>query len=126
MANASDLDRGKFFIHQGELWQVLRKGVISVGTHSHTKLSFTVCDINGKKQRDMILAHNDKVDTADILKKKANIIAKSDSSLQIMDSQTYETLDATCEPEILSDLNIGDEIIFIEYQGVKVLGKKKN
>lgn len=126
MANASDLERGRFFLHRGELLQVLRKGVINVGTHSHTKLNLTVCDLNGKKERDLILAHNDKVDLADITKKKGNVIAKSDTSMQIMDSVSYETLDATCEPEIASDIEIGDEIVFIEYQGVKVLGKKKN
>jgi translation initiation factor 5A len=125
MANAADLERGKFFEHKGELLQVLRKGVISVGTHSHTKLSFTVCDLSGKREKEMILAHNDKVDMVDIMKKKASVIAKSGNSIQIMDAQTYETYDALCEPDILETLNEGDEIIFIEYKGVHVLGKKK-
>ncbi len=126
MANASDLERGKFFELKGELWQVLRKGVINVGTHSHTKLSFSVCDLSGKRERDIILGHNDKVDMIDIIKKKATIISKLDNRVQIMDVQSYETLDGDCEPEILETLNEGDEIIFIEYKGIKVLGKKKN
>ena len=125
MANAADLERGKFFVHKGELLQVTKKGVINVGTHSHTKLCLTACDVNGKREREVILAHNDKVDMVDVMKKKANVISISGGKVQIMDSQSYETLDAECEPEVLETLKVEDEIIFIEYNGVKVLGKKK-
>jgi len=41
------------------------------------------------------------------------VIAKGDK-MQIMDSRTYETLDATAEPELLSELNEGDEVIFVD------------
>ncbi len=124
--SASDLEKGKFFEYKGDVWQVMRKSLISVGTHSHTKLVFTVCDINGKKERDITMGHNERVDMIDILKKKANVIAKTDSGLQIMDAVSYETLDATTEKDILESINEGDEIIYVDYKGVRVLGKKKN
>jgi translation elongation factor P/translation initiation factor 5A len=54
------------------------------------------------------------------------VIAKSDTSVQIMDASTYETLDGLCDPDILSTLNEGDEVTYVEYKGIRVLGKKKN
>jgi translation elongation factor P/translation initiation factor 5A len=123
---ASDLERGKFFEYKGEILQVTRRSLVNCGTHSHTKLVFTVCDINGKKEREITMGHNDKVDIIDITKKKANVIAKSDSGLQIMDAVSYETLDATASPDILETINEGDEILYVDYKGIKVLGKKKN
>jgi len=123
---ASSLERGNFIIYKNEVLQIQRRSLVNVGTHSHTKLVFTVCDLYGKREREITMAHNDKVDTVDITKKKATIIAKSGESIQIMDSVSYETLDATCDPEIIDTLSVGDEIIFIDYQGIKILGKKKN
>ena len=123
---ASDLERGKFFEHKGELLQVLRRSLVNVGTHSHTKLVITASDINGKKEREIVLGHNDQVDMVDVLRKRANVISKSPSLIQIMDPVSYATLDATCEPDILETLNEGDEVVYIEYKGVRILGKKKN
>ncbi|MFH2019926.1 MAG: hypothetical protein ABIJ34_00785 [archaeon] len=123
---ASNLERGNFIMYRGEPAQILRKSLVSVGTHSHTKLVFTICDIYGKREREITMAHNDKVDTVDILKKKATVIAITGSALQIMDAVNYATLDATAEKDVFETLKEGDEVIYIEYQGVKVIGKKKN
>ena len=123
---ASGLERGNFFEYKGEVLQVLRRSLVNCGTHSHTKLVFTVCDIYGKREREITMAHNDKVDMLDIIKKRANVISKSNGLVQIMDAQSYETLDGTADPEIMDTLNEGDEVTFIEYKGIKVLGKKKN
>ena len=122
---ASNLERGKFFEHKGEIVQVVRKSLVNVGTHSHTKLVFTVCDIYGKREREVVMGHNDRVDDVDVVKKKATVISKSDK-VQIMDIQTYETLDAECDRDILETLIEGDEVGYIDYKGVKVLGKRKN
>jgi translation elongation factor P/translation initiation factor 5A len=123
---ASELEKGKFFEYKGEILQVTRRSLVGCGTHSHTKLVFTVCDISGKKEKEITMGHNDKVDIIDITKKRANVISKSDTGLQIMDGISFETLDATAEPEILATLNEGDEITYIDYKGIRVLGKKKN
>ncbi|MBI3035555.1 hypothetical protein HYY71_04485 [Candidatus Woesearchaeota archaeon] len=40
MPTASELERGSYFIYNGEPVRVLRKEVIVVGTHSHSKLKF--------------------------------------------------------------------------------------
>jgi len=44
---ASDLDRGKFFEYKGQILQVTRRSLVNCGTHSHTKLVFTVVDVEG-------------------------------------------------------------------------------
>ena len=124
--SASDLERGKFFLHKGEVLQVIRKSLVSVGMHSHTKLVFTCCDIYGKRERDITMGHNDRIDMLDIQKKKASVISKSNNVLQIMDPVTYETMDATADTGVMDTLAEGDEVTYIDYNGIKVLGKKKN
>lgn len=123
---ATDLERGKFFEYKGELLQVLVRNLVTCGTHSHTKLVFTVCNLEGKQEKKITMAHNDRVDIVDIIKKKATVISISGNDVQIMDIQSYETLDAKADPSVLSTLLEGDEIIYIEYKGIQILGKKKN
>jgi translation elongation factor P/translation initiation factor 5A len=126
MSNASDVERGNFIEHNGELLQVVRKEVISVGTHSHSKLKFYVVGLEGKGEKSIVLAHNDKVEILDIIRKTAIVLSKSPQKIQIMDTVSYETLDAECEPSIMQEINEGDEVIYISYNGiVKVLHKKK-
>jgi len=73
------------------------------------------------------MGHNDQVEILDIMKKKAPVLSLGGTdSLQIMDPQTYETLDAKCEPEVLKTLVEGDEITYLDYKGIKVLGKRRN
>jgi hypothetical protein len=43
-----------------------------------------------------------------------------------MDSLSFETKDATADPEVLADINEGDIVIFVDYEGiVKVLEKPR-
>jgi translation elongation factor P/translation initiation factor 5A len=124
MASASELDRGKCFIHKGEIARVEKREVISCGTHSHSKLKFYVDYIFSGKKDTITLAHQDSVELVDIIKKKASVISKN--PLQIMDSISYETKDAEADPEVLEQLNEGDIVIFVDYLGkVKVLEKPR-
>ncbi len=124
MATAADLDRGSAFEYKGELLKVVRKEVVAVGTHSHTKLKFYVKPLFGGGEKVVTLAHNDKVEIVDIKKKSGTIIAKLQDKVQVMDSHTYETLDVDIEPELMEQLKEGDEIIFVDYKGkVKVVEK---
>ncbi len=125
MAIASDLDKGNYFIYNGEPVRVVRKEVVSVGTHSHTKLKFYVQGLREKGERTVILQHSDRVDKMDIMRKQGQIISKSNSKVQIMDSVTYETLDSNVPPELDEELNEGDYVTFVDLNGkVEILDKR--
>lgn len=124
MATAADLDRGSSFELKGEILRVSRKEVVAVGTHSHTKLKFFVRPLFGGGEKVLTLAHNDKVEIVDVQKKSGSVIAKLPDSVQVMDSRTYDTLDASVEPELLEQLKEGDNVIFVDYKGtVRVVEK---
>jgi translation elongation factor P/translation initiation factor 5A len=127
MATAADLERGKFFDYKGEILEVTRKELVNCGTHSHTKLKLSVRDITGKRERVVTFAHNDKVDMIDVMKKTGTVVSKTASAVQIMDGQSYETLDAKGEPDVMASLSEGDEVLFLDMNGdVRIIGKKFN
>ena len=122
MASAADLIRGNYFVYKNELVHVERKEVITCGTHCHSKLKFYVEGVFSGRKDVITLSHQDPVETADVMRKKATVISKS--PLQIMDAVSYETKDAEADEEVLKEINEGDTVIFVDYLGrVKILEK---
>ena len=125
MASAVDLEKGNYFMHNGEPVRVVRKEVVAVGTHSHTKLKFFIQGLREKGERTVTLQHSDRVDKMDIMRKQGQIISKTNSKVQVMDSISYETLDSVLPPDLTNDINEGDYVTFVELNGiVEILDKR--
>jgi translation initiation factor 5A len=125
MPDAQDIKRGEWIILNNELYNVTRKELVAYGTHSHSKTKLFVIPLVGKGEKSVTFAHRDRIETADITKKTAQVISKLPDKIQIMDIKTYETFDADVDNELLNNVNEGDEVIFIEHNGmIKVLEKK--
>lgn len=125
MVEAKDMEKGSHILYNNEIWRVLRKEVIVVGTHSHSKTKLILKNLFGGGEKTLILAHHDKVEELDIKRKVGQLIAKLDNKVQVMDSFSYETFDAEIEPQLFDELSEGDEVIFVNYKGTaKVLEKK--
>ena len=125
MSIASELEKGNYFIYNNEPVRVLRREVIVVGTHSHSKLKIYFQGLNEKGERAANFHHTDKVEIVDIVRKLGQIIAKAGSKVQLMDMVTYETLDANAAVELFDQLNEGNQVTFIELNGnVQIIEKR--
>ena len=117
MASASDLEKGNYFIHNGEPVRVTRKEVVAVGTHSHTKLKIFFQGITDKGEKTVNFGHTDKVEIVDIKRKLGQMVSISGSNGQIMDMVTFEMLDAIIPLEFQDKVKEKDQITFIELNG---------
>lgn len=125
MPTASELERGSYFIYNNEPVRVLRKEVIVVGTHSHSKLKFYIQGLREKGERTVIYQHSDRVDKIEIMRKNGQVISKTGNKVQLMDAVSYETLDSNLPAELISDINVGDTVTFVEVNGrVEILDKR--
>jgi len=115
MASASELTKGSCFEYHGSILRVKRKELVAYGTHSHTKLKFIVEPAFGGGEKDITMAHQERVDILEIIKKKAQVISIQNDKLQIMDVQSYETFDAVADPKIIKEMKEGDIVIFVNY-----------
>jgi translation initiation factor 5A len=125
MSSASELKKGSYFIYNGEPVCVVRKEIVVYGTHSHSKLKLFIQGLSKKGERSINLHHTDKVEILDIIRKTGQIISKTDDKVQIMDTVSYETLDASAPEELHSELNEGDQVIFVDLNGnIQIIEKK--
>jgi len=125
MAIASELEKGNYFIYNGEPVRVVRRELVAVGTHSHTKLKFFIQGLREKGERTVTFQHSDRVDKVEIMRKQGQIISKTGNKVQVMDSVSYETLDANLPADLAGDLKEGDTVTFVELNGaVEILDKR--
>ena len=125
MSTASELERGNYIIYNGEPVRVIRKEVIVVGTHSHSKLKFYIQGLREKGEKTVTFQHSDRVEKVEIMRKQGQIISKTNNRVQVMDAISYETLDSTLPPELVDDINEGDKVTFVELNGsVEILDKR--
>ncbi|MBW2976505.1 hypothetical protein KY347_03605 [Candidatus Woesearchaeota archaeon] len=125
MATASELQRGSYFIYNGEPVCVVRKEIVVYGTHSHSKLKLFIKGLTEKGERSVNMHHTDKIEIVDIIKKTGQVISKADDKVQIMDNVSYETLDAAAPEELHNELNEGDNVIFVDFKGnIQIIEKR--
>ncbi len=90
MAVAKDVEIGAWIMFNREPYKVKRKDVITAGTHSHSKLKFTLQGLFAPGEKQNVYAHNDSVELAELEMKSGQIISVTGDKCQIMDSRTYE------------------------------------
>lgn len=125
MTEAKDLKKGNYIKYNNEVLRVIKKEVVVYGTHSHSKTKLFVQGLINKGEKSINLNHHDQVEELDIIRKSAQVLSKSADKVQIMDSHSYETIDASADEELLNELNEGDEVTFIEVEGnARILEKR--
>ena len=125
MPTATELERGNYFIYNNEPVRVLRKEVIVVGTHSHSKLKFYIQGLREKGERTVTFQHSDRVEKIEIMRKQGQVISKSGNKVQLMDAVSYETLDSNLPQELADDVNEGDNVTFVDLNGkIEILDKR--
>jgi len=125
MATASELKKGNYFLHKGELYRVNRKELVAYGTHSHSKLKLFIQGLMDKGEKSINMHHTDKVEIVEIIRKEGQIVSKADDKVQIMDSVSYETFDGTAAEDLHSELIEGDKVTFIDFKGnIQILDKR--
>ncbi len=121
---AKEANIGQWIIHQNEPHQIKRKENVAYGTHSHSKTKLFLKPLSKGNIKELVCAHTERLEEVDIIRKTGSVIAKLQDKIQIMDPVSYETFDAELDKELLSEVKEGDNVIFVDFNGIKVLEKK--
>ncbi len=115
MPVAKDIEIGNWIIFNREPYKVKRKDVITAGTHSHSKLKFTLQGLFSQGEKTNVYAHNDSVDLAEIEMKTGQVISVAGNKCQVMDGRTYEVDEA----EIPEGIEVAPErtVQYVNYGG---------
>ena len=125
MTEAKELSRGSYILHNGEILRVIKKETVAYGTHSHSKTKLYLQGLTSRGEKSINLMHHDKVEELNIIRKSGQVVSKMTDKIQVMDSHSFETLDAGAEQELLAELNEGDQVTFIDHNGAATILEKR-
>ncbi len=120
---AKDLRVGRYVLIEGVPCRVLEIETSSPGKHGAAKMRITAMGIfDGGKKTILASAHAD-VQVPVIKKRKGSVVSFSETSVQVMDSETYETYDLPIPDDFKGKLEAGKEVEIMETMGRKALSR---
>ena len=95
------------------------------GKHGHAKYRVTGVDVLTGNKKMAVYTSHDRVEVPIIEKKNAQVLNVMDKKAQIMDLETYETLEADIDPEIKETLQPNWQVVYWDIMGVRIIKSVK-
>jgi len=116
-----DVKVGRFIIMDGIPCVVKEITSSAPGKHGHAKFRIEGEGVFDGKKRIMACSGHGRVESPVIDKKSAQVLSITGKKVQVMDMETFETmeLDMPTDPEVAKKVKEGAEIIFWEVMGIK-------
>jgi len=125
LASVGSLQKGSYIVIDGVACKIVSTATSRPGKHGHAKVNMMATGILDGKKRNMVLPGHDNVDVPIIEKKTAQVLSINGNMANIMDSESYETLDLEIPEEMKDTCKEGVEILYWEILDSKVMKQVK-
>ncbi|MBI2546820.1 MAG: translation initiation factor IF-5A [Candidatus Aenigmarchaeota archaeon] len=120
-----DLKPGSFVVIEDVPCRVEKVQVSTSGKHGAAKVRIEAMGLLDDRRRSMIAPSHEEVSVPIILKKQAQVLAVVGNKAQLMDMETYETLELDIPEEVKEKVQPGGEIAYFEVMEIKTLKQLK-
>lgn len=118
-----ELRVGKFVIIDGEPCKVVDISSSAPGKHGSAKMRIVGVGIFDNQKRMLYGPASDDAEVPILERKRGQILSFDGTSVQVMDTESYETFDLAVPEEMRKDVEAGKEIDYFECMGRKLLTK---
>ncbi|RAP45276.1 MAG: translation initiation factor IF-5A [Methanosphaera sp. rholeuAM6] len=119
------LKQGKYLVLGGEASKITSISTSSPGKHGAAKARIEAVGIFDNQKRSLVKPVNAKIDVPIIDKRVGQVIALMGDEVQLMDLETYETIDLPIPDELKDEIVEGKEVEYIEAMGnMKIMRTK--
>ena len=119
------LKQGKYLVLDGEASKIISISTSSPGKHGAAKARIEAVGLFDSQKRSLVKPVNAKVDVPIIDKRVGQVIALMGDEVQLMDLETYETIDLPIPDDLKDEIVEGKEVEYIEAMGnMKIMRTK--
>ena len=119
------LKQGKYLVLDGEASKIISISTSSPGKHGAAKARIEAVGLFDNQKRSLVKPVNAKVDVPIIDKRVGQVIALMGDEVQLMDLETYETIDLPIPDDLKDEIVEGKEVEYIEAMGnMKIMRTK--
>ena len=121
--SATELRSGTNILIEGEPYTVKKVDVSKTGKHGASKCRVESTGIINKQKKIIAVPGHEKFEVPMVDKRKGQVLSSGDK-VNIMDLESFETLDVPCDEEIKSELSPNDNVEYWDIEGRKIIKRK--
>ena len=125
LVSVGSLKKGDTIIIDGAACKVTDTATSRPGKHGHAKVNMMAVGLLDGKKRNLVMPGHDKVEAPIIGKKNAQVLSVSGKTANVMDMETYETLDMEIPDELKDQVHEGVEVLYWSIMGTNVMKQVK-
>ena len=118
-----EIRTGRYILIDGIPCRVIDIETSAPGKHGSAKMRVTAIGMFEGQKKTILMPSHAEIEVPVITKRKAQIVSIGDSTVQLMDSETYEVFDLPITEEFKGKLKSGAEAEVIEAMGRRALSR---
>ena len=122
--SATEARVGTNIIEDGQFFTVRKMDVSKTGKHGHAKCRIEAVNILTGNKKIFVIPGHDKIEVPLVNKNKGQILSVSESSANIMDLESFETIDIAVPEELKGQLAENDNIEYWNIEGTLMIKRK--
>lgn len=124
LINAVEARPGSAILVEGVPCIVKSNDISKTGKHGHAKCRIEAISILDGKKKVFAVSGHERLECPMINKKKAQLLTITENKANVMDLESFETLEMIIPEELKSEINEGDQIEYWEVEGNRIIKKK--
>jgi translation initiation factor 5A len=121
------LKPGRFILLDGAACKITNMEKSAPGKHGHAKYRVTAQNLVTGNKKIVILTGHAKVEVPIIEKKTAQVLSISGDTVQMMDLESYETIEGEIDKdEVKQPIEAGQQVLYWNIMGKKVIKQIKS
>ena len=121
--NATEIRSGTNIIVEGIPCTVKKVDISKTGKHGHSKARIEAIGIISGQKKVFVVPGHDKIEVPFVDKRKAQVLSVADT-VNVMDSENFETFDVNCPEEIKEQLKGTANVEYWNVEGEKIIKRK--
>jgi translation initiation factor 5A len=122
-AEVRELKEGRYMLIDEEPCRILSIQLSKPGKHGEAKARIDAVGLFDGSKRSVVFPVKHKVQVPMIGKRQAQVLSVTESEVQLMDLETYETFSLALEPEVKGQLTPGTDIQYLDAMGKRRITK---
>ncbi len=125
MMGANQIQKGSFIILDGAACKVVDTEISKPGKHGHTKVRISAVGLVDDKKRIAVMPGHDNVEVPIIEKRSAQVLSVKGDTVNVMDSESYETFDLKIPEELKGQVTEGSSVLYWTILNERVMKQTK-
>ena len=124
LIDANEIKVGTSIMIEKEPCVVRSVDISKTGKHGHAKVRMDAIGIFDGKKRVIVVPGADRFEVPMISKLRGQVLSVTGEKANLMDLESFETLDVFIDPEIKGDLKENDNVEYWDIEGRKIIKRK--